>query len=74
MPYFPAANNDDPLEKLLAEMFPDVVLSRAGVALLADRISDLNKWSAMTHHRIDPKRPRRRRGGGAAAMPQRRFS
>ncbi len=56
MPYFSAANNE-PLEKLLAEMFPDVVLSRAGVALLADRISNLDKWSAMIHHRINPKRP-----------------
>jgi hypothetical protein len=73
MPYFPAANNE-PLEKLLAEMFPDVVLSRAGVALLATRISDLDKWSAIIHHRINPKRPRRRREGGAGAMRQRRFS
>lgn len=73
MPYFPAANNE-PLEKLLAQIFPDVVLSRAGVALLADRISDLDKWSAMIHHRVDPQRPRRRRGRGVAAMPQRRFS
>ena len=72
MTYLHAANNDA-LEKLLAEMFPDVLLSRAGVALLADRISDLEKWSAMIHHRIDPKRPKKKHQGSTAAMPRRRF-
>jgi hypothetical protein len=73
MPYFAAADNDA-LEKLLAEMFPDVVLSRAGVALLADRISDLEKWSAMIRRRIDPKRPMKKGRGNTAAVPRRRFN
>jgi hypothetical protein len=72
MPYF-AEGNDDALEKLLAEMFPDAVLSRAGVALLASRISDMDKWSAMIHHRIDPKRPVRKGHGKTVPVPGRRF-
>lgn len=72
MPYDTAANSDA-LETLLADMFPDVLLSRAGVALLANRISDMEKWSATIHHRIDPKRPERERQASMATRQRRRF-
>jgi hypothetical protein len=73
MSYFARPNNDA-LEKLLTEMFPNVALSSVGVALLAAQIRGLEKRCATIHHRIDPKRPEGKRQGSTAAMPGRRFN
>jgi hypothetical protein len=69
-----AGGNKDALEKMLAEMFPGIALSHAGVALLADQISDMEKWSAMIHHRIDPKRSMKKGRGKTAAVRGRSFN
>jgi hypothetical protein len=54
------STNNEALGKLLADLFPNVALSEAGVLLLAAQISNLGGRCATMHSRpIDHKRAKR---------------
>ena len=67
--------NNEALEKLLADLFPNVALSEVGVALLAAQISDLGGRCALKHSRpIGHKRAERTRHVGRASIAKRKSS
>jgi hypothetical protein len=65
------STNNEALGKLLADLFPNVALSEAGVLLLAAQISNLGGRCARMHSRpIDHKRAKRTRHVGAASTAE----